>query len=126
MLTPEQAQERLQAAQIPELEKCRLAAIATLPDDPLAEKIHTLFKKWLKPDETFIPSLRQIAYGLINYDGQGRRIGHHFSYEQTDSTYHACVNALAALSPENRLQIFQVFFPRIADQIEQAWQFLPH
>src|SRR5262245_52369577 len=123
MLTPEQAQQRLQAARIPELDKWRLAAIAKLPGNSLRK----VFANLLKADEQTSISLREIAYGLIGYDANGKQINRNYQdYAKAQEVYQTCLTALADLSPEDRLHIFQTFFPKVASQIEQVWQFLPH
>ena len=67
MLTPEQAQQRLQAAQIPDLLQWRIEAIRKLSDAPLSKQIHKLYIQWLKEDVPVSTNLQTIAFGLIGH-----------------------------------------------------------
>lgn len=110
MLTPEQAREALAARRIHDgrngARHLRLIpAIAELP----------------------VP-LRRIAYGLIDRDALGHSLREGpgpaytpFYYSRIRETLMAALSQLDALDSAERTRVFGIFFPRIAESVEQAW-----
>ena len=129
MLTPEQAQQKLKAAQIPELETWRLKNIAMLSDEPLPENIRRAYINALKPEQEApgTLSLRGIAYGVIGRKVDGKNIESETrsAYELQSALMHGSDSAMLLLPAEKRIQVFQAFFPKVAHHIEQLWQFIP-
>src|SRR5262245_6125800 len=102
MLSREQAQERLKEVQ---LEK---------GFDLLVEAIRELPAKQ-----------RTVAFALLECDSEGK----HFDYQCNQESWKAQAEAgafLDAAGLRDRQAIFAVFFPKLAQALETAWQFLTH
>src|SRR6185436_21075831 len=95
MLTPEQAREQLKAFQLPD-NKARLARVAALPT-----------------------SLRQIGEAALDFNVR---------YPQTEEQRQRApargehLERLDRLSLAERQKLFGALFPRLAAQVEAAWQ----
>src|SRR5262245_36548902 len=106
MLTPDVAKQRL--------EQWRL----TKEDDYgagenlLAQRAATLPK-----------SLRTVAYGLLNRDAEGNEPDWEVGQTQRGRAVTTC-EELDAWPPTQRLRLFELFLPTLAEQIELTWQFL--
>jgi uncharacterized protein DUF5724/uncharacterized protein DUF4132 len=64
-------------------------------------------------------ALRPLAYGLLERDAKGQALR---NWSDRHEARHKATERLEALSPEDRLQVWKVLFPRIAPHVEQAWQ----
>lgn len=64
-------------------------------------------------------AVRTVGYGMVGRDATGQLLDHLQLYDQTQS-----YQQLDQLAPDDRLQIFSVFFPRFAATVEAAWQLL--
>lgn len=127
MLSPEQAQKVLETHRDKNALKHQLERIRSLPDASIMDRLHRLSVHFLKQDDEPTLSLREIAYGLIGYDRDGRRFapGEAWYNGHQQKVFQTSVAALAELAPEDRLRIFETLYPRLALQVEQFWQLLP-
>ena len=99
MLTPEQAAKALERFQVADWESKRLARIGKLS------------KK-----------LRACAYPFANRDAEGKELGHDWNVRT--AAPRAAVKTLDQLSRAQRLKVFAALCPKLAPQIEGAWQLL--
>lgn len=130
MLAPEQAQKQLEAAGIKDVTQWQLKAIKTLPDDDLKVSFRKRVTQLFKGDKRSSFSLRGIAYTLMGHDFDGKPLSkNQHSYWRGTPEYaerhRQCLIMLDTLPPPQRLSVFEVFFPRIAPQVELLWNFVP-
>lgn len=99
MLRREQAEKRLEAFEVKNLEKRRLDAVTQLP-----ERLRTIGRTLFGRDDTGKP-----------FRGWDVRI----------KANEAASKALTALSAKDRLTLFTALFPKLAGFIEATWQLFP-
>jgi hypothetical protein len=72
-----------------------------------------------------LPSaLRPIAYAIVNLDPDGRQLTQRLSYDDPRSPIRAGGLAYEELSEADRRRILRAIQPRLADDIDAAWQLL--
>lgn len=130
MLAPEEAQKQLETFAVNEITQWQLNTIKPLPADSVLTSLRKLSTRLLQQDNEPAASLREIAYALIGYDQNGNppAKGRRFNWGQTAEDaerYSKNVAALDALEAEDRLRVFEVFFPKMVPEIEQLWNFIP-
>ncbi len=96
MLTFEQAQKQLEQFQIKNWEKQRLDALTELPDE-----------------------VKVIGYLLLGRNSQGEIYS---NWKKQNEAKEKAFKKLVQLSTANRKKLFAVFFPRLADYMEKAYQ----
>ncbi|MEO8392719.1 MAG: DUF5724 domain-containing protein, partial [Chloroflexota bacterium] len=132
MLTPEQAHDYLASRMIKDAANQRLEAIAALPDEPLSDKLAAITEELYQADEPRDLSLREIAYGILLRDKNGKsfRPEGYISYgynrpKEEIEAHRKGYLALEALAPADRVLIFTAYFPKMAREIELLWEFMP-
>lgn len=130
MLAPEQAQKQLESFAVQEVTQHQAKAIKTLPAESVVTSLRKLSTRLLQAGNGSAPGARQIAYSLIGYDQSGNPLSTNQYFNWRHNQDHAerhrqSIAALDAFAPQDRLPIFEVFFPRMADQIEALWNFFP-
>jgi hypothetical protein len=103
MLKPEVAKKRLEQWQLPS------EGDDDAGDRPLLDRASRLPR-----------SLRTIAFALLGRDAEGKEI----PWQEQDRYQETTCAELDAWAPAQRLRLFGEFFPRLAGQVEQGWQFL--
>ena len=98
MLKPEQAQEALKQYYVEDWQQRRLSALAKLPK-----------------------ALREPGRALMVHDPQGKPIEDRDVRQQT---LDRAIKQLETMSARDRLKLFETFFPRLADHIEDGWKLL--
>jgi hypothetical protein len=68
-------------------------------------------------------NLRIMARGLMYRDADGKEFKSD-QWQKRNEAYNDARQKVNALNAADRLQLFQAFFPRLADDVEAAWQLL--
>jgi hypothetical protein len=68
------------------------------------------------------PNLQEITYKVLGYDENGQAL----DWLKVQETQDRTLEKLNQLNESDRLTFFQLFFPKFAPTVEQAWQLFPH